>query len=102
MKTIPLLPSLVAGTCLLFSAGCAVHEHGYVSGGVTVDTYDYDYYPAYNVYYYPRTRVYYWNDGGRWASGHRPPAHYELRPESREQLRLHSRQPWTEHHPDRH
>ena len=97
MKTISCLQSIVAGTCLLLSAGCTVHEHGYVSGGATVDAYyDYDYYPGVNVYYYQRTRVYYWNDRGHWASGHRLPTHYELR--EHEQFRARTHQPWMERH----
>jgi len=104
MRTIPFLPSVVAGICLLASAGCTVHEHSHsrAPGYTTTTYYEYDYYPAFNVYYYPRSRVYYWNDRGRWSSGHRLPPHYEIRDAQREQLRLHSRKPWMEHGPDRH
>ena len=102
MKTTTWLQSVLAGTCLLLTAGCTVHEHRAYREPAPAAYYEYDYYPAYNVYYSPRARVYYWNDGGRWASGRRLPSHYEVREAQREQLRLHSREPWTEHRPDRH
>jgi hypothetical protein len=87
----------------LFSAGCAEHEEhehygggAYYGGGATY--YDYDYYPDEDIYFYPEAHVYYWNDGGRWRSGRDLPPRYRLNEERREHLRLHSRQPWTEHH----
>ena|SRR5215469_17423292 len=83
---------MLGGT--LLSAGC---EGVVYTGGAGV-YYDYDYYPDCDVYYYPRTRIYYWSEGGRWYSGERLPPHFEFHAEHREQLRLHSQQPWTEHH----
>jgi hypothetical protein len=87
---------ILAG-CVVLSAGCVVHESGGVvrSGG---PYYDYYYYPEAHVYYYPSGRVYYWRDGEHWRSGRRVPSRYSLHEEHREQLRLHSREPWTEHH----
>lgn len=85
---------------LLLFSGCA----GYDGGGVAY--YDYDYYPDYDVYYYPEGRMYYWNEGGEWRSGERLPDRYDMHERHSERLRLHSQQPWTEHHehgaPDRH
>ncbi|HXS67590.1 MAG TPA: hypothetical protein VN761_02030 [Candidatus Polarisedimenticolia bacterium] len=85
------------GTGLLLMAGCAGTV--YTSGGAGY--YAYDYYPDWDVYYYPNDRVYYWYDGGHWRSGHRVPGHYRLDVHHREQLQLHSRQPWMEHRPER-
>ncbi|MGH7954242.1 MAG: hypothetical protein ACREFE_20295 [Limisphaerales bacterium] len=85
---------LLFGGWVLFSVGCA----GVVYPAGTVGYYDYDYYPDLDVYFYPEGGVYYWNEGGHWSSGRRLPPTYHFHEESHEQLRLHSRQPWTEHH----
>jgi hypothetical protein len=85
------------GLGLQVFSGCVV----YPEGGYSATYYDYDYYPAWDVYYYPERRVYYWNDGGRWRSGGRLPNRYVFHEEQSEHLRLHTRQPWTEHHEQR-
>src|SRR5258705_10622565 len=86
---------LLAGLMML-SAGCVVRTGGgVVSGGAY---YDYYYYPEANVYFYPSGRRYYWHDGEHWRWGQRVPPRYSLHEEHREHLRLHSREPWTEHH----
>ncbi len=85
---------LLAGSVVL-SGGCAIH------GGVAygeVPYYDYYYYPEWNVYFYPHGHLYYWHEGEHWRSGARLPERYSLREEHREHLRLHTREPWTEHH----
>jgi hypothetical protein len=87
------LGSLI-GVSALLSGGCA--DVGYVGG--SYGYYDYDYYPDGQVYFYPQGGIYYWNDRGHWRSGRRLPGGYELHEEHREHLRLHSREPWTEHH----
>ena len=87
---------LVAGLMAL-SAGCVVHG----SGGVVYSEapyYDYYYYPDANVYFYPRGRIYYWRDGEHWRSGTRVPSRYSFHEGRRDQLRLRTREPWTEHH----
>jgi len=85
---------IAAGMWLALSTGCVGVAY---PGGAAV-YYDYDYYPGWNIYFYPAGHIYYWNEGGHWRSGaHLPPA-YHLNGQSHEQLRLHSRQPWTEHH----
>ena len=78
----------------MLSGGCVVPGEVSYSGG---PYYDYYYYPEANVYFYPSGRRYYWHDGGHWRSGRRMPPRFSLREEHREHLRLHSRQPWTEH-----
>ena len=87
------------GGSILFYTGCA-EEHAEYRGGAYYGGgyYDYDYYPDADVYFYPEAHVYYWNDGGRWRSGRDLPPRYRLHAEHREHLRLHSREPWTEHH----
>lgn len=81
---------------MLLSGGCAVHE-GVGYGRGPVPYYDYYYYPDWDVYSYPEGHLYYWNEEGRWHSGPRLPDRYELHEEGREHLRLHTREPWTEH-----
>jgi hypothetical protein len=88
---------LLVGGAALLSAGCA--DVGYA--GASYGYYDYDYYPEGNVYFYPQGGIYYWNDAGHWRSGRRIPERYEWREEHREHLRLHSREPWIEHHEER-
>lgn len=77
---------------MLATSGCVAYGGG---GGVY---YDYAYYPDCDAYYYPRGHVYYWNEGGAWRSGNRLPDRYNGHVQHTEQLRLHSQQPWTEHH----
>lgn len=101
------LQGICAGLMLggvLFFTGCegVVYTGGggvvYAGGGGGVVYYDYDYYPDWDVYFYPRAHIYYWYEGGRWCSGERLPPRFEIREEHREHLRLHTQQPWTEHH----
>ena len=80
---------------LLFSAGCTGVAYTEGPPGVY---YDYYYYPDWDVYYYPAGGVFYWNEGGHWYSGRHLPYHYDFHGEQHENLRLRSRQPWTEHH----
>jgi len=84
---------LLGSSALIFS-GCVatVREPGY-SAGVY---YDYNYYPAENVYYYPEGRVYYWNDRGEWRSGRALPPTVVIHEEHYEHYRSHSQQPWME------
>jgi hypothetical protein len=82
----------------VLSSGCVGVSSGYAYAPASDGYYYYDYYPAWNVYYYPQGRVYYWNDSGHWHSGSHLPHGYYLHAESREQLRLHTREPWREHH----
>jgi hypothetical protein len=91
---------LLTGTGLLLLVGCT--GVAYTTPGGSVAFYDYDYYPDGDVYFYPHDHIYYWNDGGHWRSGGRLPDRYHLREEGREHLRLHSRQPWTEHPSEHH
>jgi hypothetical protein len=63
--------------------------------------YGYDYYPDLDVYYYPERHVYYWNEGGAWRSGSSLPSGYHIRGEHHEYYRLHTQQPWTQHHEER-
>jgi len=87
---------LLAGFVVL-SAGCVVRG----GGGVVYSEapyYDYYYYPDANVYFYPRGRIYYWRDGEHWRSGTRVPSRYSFHEGRRDQLRLRTREPWTEHH----
>jgi hypothetical protein len=73
-------------------AGCVAGGGGY---------YEYDYYPSSHVYFNAHANTYYWNDSGRWRSGGHLPDSYHFRAEEQhEHLQSHSRQPWTEHHPD--
>jgi len=85
----------LVGGVMLFSTGCTGVVYTEGPAGVY---YDCDYYPAWDVYFYPSGHIYYWNDGGHWRSGRRLPPTYHIGGEHHEQLRLHSRQPWTEHH----
>lgn len=87
---------ITAASLLLLTAGC---EEG-VYGGA--GCYDYDYYPGADVYFYPDENIYYWNDGRDWRWGRRLPDEYRLHEEEWEHLRLHSREPWTEHAPKHH
>jgi hypothetical protein len=92
--------SLLAAGLVVLSGGCAFHGAVY-SSGPPGPYYDYYFYPDWDVYYYPHGHIYYWNDGGHWRSAGRLPPRYELHEEHREQLRLHTRKPWTEHHQER-
>lgn len=92
------LQKAVAGTMaaagLALLAGCAADV--YPAPGGEVAYYDYDYYPDVNVYFYPHDRVYYWNDHDHWRSGRYLPNRYHLDAGHRQQLHLHSRQPWVD------
>lgn len=90
------LNAMVVGAAMLPS-GCAVYPEGTLETG---GYYDYDYYPDAGVYFYPRDRIYYWNDGGYWHRGRRLPPNVILHGERHEELRLHTRRPWTEHRPE--
>jgi hypothetical protein len=91
------ITALLAGVALSFLTGCVADVYG-TAGPVA---YDYDYYPDWDIYFYPQGRIYYWNNGGHWRSGRELPPRYRLHEETREHLQLHSRQPWTEHAPER-
>jgi len=91
--------SLFAGSVMWF-AGCVAPAS--VQYSATAPYYDYYYYPQANVYFYPSGHVYYWHDGSRWQSGRHVPSRYSFHDERRQQLRLHTREPWTEHHPEYH
>jgi hypothetical protein len=84
---------ILLGSALIFT-GCVatVREPG------PETYYDYNYYPAENVYYYPEGRVYYWNDHGYWRSGRALPQTIVIREDHYEHYRSHSTQPWTEQH----
>ncbi|MDE3099792.1 MAG: hypothetical protein KGJ88_09985 [Verrucomicrobiota bacterium] len=85
---------LLTGGWMLLSTGC-VGEFGVYGPGPGI-WYDYDYYPAWNVYYYPEEHEYYWNEEGEWHEGAELPEHYHLRGERHEHLRFHTQQPWRE------
>jgi hypothetical protein len=91
------------GICAALLFGCGALLFTGCAGGVytqgTVAYYDYDYYPDWDIYYYPERHVYYWHDGDHWRSGRELPRHYDLHERPHERLHLHSREPWTEHHP---
>jgi hypothetical protein len=87
---------LLLGSGLVVSTGCVAPYYG----GGRVAHYDYDYYPDADVYFYPHGKTYFWNEQGNWRSGGRLPEHYDLRNHQSQHLRLHSQQPWTEHHPE--
>jgi hypothetical protein len=87
---------LLVGGGALLCAGCV----GVAYPGGPGPYYDYYYYPDWDVYFYPAGHIYYWNDGGHWRSGGRLPPRYDFHDEHHELLRLQSRQPWSEHHPE--
>lgn len=96
------LPHWLQGAC----AGIFLGSSALIFSGceATVSTpgpeayYDYNYYPAENVYYYPQGRIYYWNDRGRWVSGRELPRTVVIREDHYEHVRTHSTQPWIERH----
>ena len=82
---------LFGGACLL-TQGCSSTEA--ITGPPAVATYDYDYYPDWNVYYYPAGSTYYWYDNGTWVSGSRLPPRYVIRTARHEHVHSQSREPW--------
>jgi hypothetical protein len=82
------------GTGALLFSGCEAT----VSTPDAEGYYDYNYYPAENVYYYPQGRIYYWNEDGEWRSGRALPPTVVIHEEHYEHYRSHSTQPWMERH----
>ncbi len=93
---------LVFGSMVLLAGGCSfhksvVHESSTTAPAPAVAAYDYEYYPAANVYYDPAHGKYYWFEDGRWHSGHRLPSKIVIAGIPPEHVRYTTPEPWLEH-----
>jgi len=83
---------------VLLVAGLLVGLGGLGSGCYTTQRdygYDYEYYPASEVYYAPSAGVYYWYADNRWWSNRHLPRHYVLSRPVR--VHINDRYPYRHH-----
>ncbi|HVM51442.1 MAG TPA: hypothetical protein VMU04_25650 [Candidatus Acidoferrum sp.] len=83
---------LFGGACLL-TQGCSSTEA--VTGPPAVATYDYDYYPDWNVYYSASDGTYHWYDNGQWRAARHLPPRYASRTARHETVTFDTQTPWT-------
>ncbi len=86
---------LVFGGMTLLTAGCAGTATTYTAVPYGA-SYEYEYYPDWNVYYYPAGGTYTWYEHGHWRSARHLPPRYTIGHARHERMRFHSREPWLE------
>jgi hypothetical protein len=76
-------------------AGATYKTYTYPTPGYA--TYEYDYYPAENMYYSPATGMYHWYQDGQWRSArHLPPQYTAPNPRYGRLVQTHAQPPWRQ------
>jgi len=88
------LKTVALGAPALALTGCVAEEGAYYGPAYGSTAFDYDYYPAANVYYYPAGQVWYYPQGGRWLRATRLPAFYRIRESDRRRIYHPSNHPY--------